>query len=263
MPKVAIVAALEREVKGLIKSWSPIEREHEGRRFVFFEHDEMVVVCGGIGAECARRAAEAVIMLYRPARVESVGFAGALDDTLRVGEIFRPAEVIDAHDGGRFRAGRFETGRFETGEAQGDGRLVTFMAVAGAEQKTKLAEAYQARAVDMEAAAVLAAARAHGIAFGATKVISDDWDFEMPGMAEFIDAAGRFKTASFVMHVALRPWLWKRVAMLARNSSRAAKALGEHLERFQCDLKEAALTADTRTPAPVLSANRIGGERRQ
>jgi len=257
MPKVAIVAALEREVKGLIRNWSRIEGEFEGRRVTFFERDEMVVVCGGIGTECARRAAEAVIALYHPERVESVGFAGALDETLRVGEIFRPTEVIDARDGSRF-----ETGHLQSGEAQRDGRLVTFMEIAGAEQKAKLAQAYQARAVDMEAAAVFAATRAHGIAFGATKVISDEWDFEMPRMADFIDAAGRFKTARFVMYVALRPWLWKRVAMLARNSSKAAKALSAHLERFHCDLRESAQVG-TGTAPPVLSASRVGGERRQ
>jgi nucleoside phosphorylase len=258
MPKVAIVAALEREVKGLIRNWNRIEREFEGRKWAFFERGELVVVCGGIGTECARRAAEAVIALYHPARVESVGFAGALDETLRVGEVFRPAEVIDARDGSRF-----ETSGFESGDAKGDGRLVTFMAVAGAEQKAKLAQAYQARAVDMEAAGVFASARAHGVAFGATKVISDESDFEMPETADFIDAAGRFKTASFVMYVALRPWLWRRVATLARNSNMAAKALGAHPEHFLCDLKEETLTPGTRTAAPVLSVNRVGGDGRK
>jgi nucleoside phosphorylase len=258
MPKVAIVAALERELKGLIRNWSRVEREFEGRKFAFFERDELVVVCSGVGAECARRAAEAVIALYHPERVESVGFAGALDETLRVGEIFRPAEVIDARDGSRF-----ETGRFENADQQGDGRLVTFMAVAGAEQKAKLAQAYQACAVDMEAAAVLVAARAHGIAFGATKVISDELDFEMPRMADFIDTAGLFKTASFVMYVALRPWLWKRVATLARNSNKAAKELIAHLEQFLCDLKEETLTPGTPTAAPVLFVNRVGGDGRK
>jgi adenosylhomocysteine nucleosidase len=262
MPKVAIVAALEREVKGLIKGWSRTEREFEGRKFAFFERDELVVVYGGIGAECARRTAEAVIALYHLERVESVGFAGALDETLRAGEIFRPVEVIDARDGSRFETCLVETGRFKPGDEHGTGRLVTFMAVAGAEQKAKLAKAYQARAVDMEAAGVMAAARTHGIAFGATKVISDEWDFEMPGTADFIDSAGHFKTASFVVYVALRPWLWKRVAVLARNSTKAAKALSAHLERFQCDLRESA-QAGTRTAPPVLSASRVGGERRQ
>ncbi len=52
---------------------------YDGRSFVFFERDDMVVVCGGIGVEAARRAAEAVIALYHPALLQSVGFAGALD----------------------------------------------------------------------------------------------------------------------------------------------------------------------------------------
>src|SRR5580704_11830502 len=101
MPKVAIVAALEREVSGLTTGWSRVERRYDGRSFVFFERDDMVVVCGGIGVEAARRAAEAVIALYHPALLQSVGFAGALDSSLRVGDIFMPAVVIDARDGSR------------------------------------------------------------------------------------------------------------------------------------------------------------------
>src|ERR1700685_4673698 len=108
MPKVAIamIAALEREVSGLTKSWVRVERQHQGRNFLFLcceehEREQMIVVCGGIGLEAARRAAEAVIALYSPNRLLSVGFAGALDTSLHVGDIFAPAVVIDARDGSR------------------------------------------------------------------------------------------------------------------------------------------------------------------
>src|ERR1700735_1981898 len=97
--KIAIVAALQREIARLVMRWSRIQRDYEGRKFTFFEHEDMVVVCGGIGLEAARRAAEAVIALYHPVRVLSVGFAGALASALHVGEIFSPAVVIDARDG--------------------------------------------------------------------------------------------------------------------------------------------------------------------
>jgi adenosylhomocysteine nucleosidase len=250
MPKVAIVAALEREVSGLTKSWNRLEQEYEGRRFVFFERDEMVVVCGGIGVEAARRAAEAVIALHRPALVQSVGFAGALHAGLRVGDVFAPSAVIDARDGSRVEI-EVERGDGQAqGQAQGPRLLVTFMAVAEGQQKANLAQAYGAQAVDMEAAAVAAAARAHGIRFGATKVISDEWNFEMPGMARFIAANGRFRTASFALFVALRPWLWRRVAMLASNSRKAAKVLGEHLERFRRELSQAPGHASEKIAAP-------------
>src|ERR1700688_1124846 len=102
MRKIAIVAALEREVSGLIKTCRRVERDYQGRDFVFFEQDEMVIVCGGIGTEAARRAAEAVVSLYHPALLMSVGFAGALVAALHVGDIFLPAAVLDARDGSRF-----------------------------------------------------------------------------------------------------------------------------------------------------------------
>lgn len=219
MPKVAVVAALEREVGRLTRTWSRVDRDHQGRRFVFFERDEIVLVCGGIGVQAARRAAEAVIALYSPALLQSVGFAGALDASLHAGDVFTPGIVVDARDGSRV----------EIDGGNEKAILVTFMAVAGIDQKANLAQAYGAHAVDMEAAAVAAAAHKHGIRFAATKVISDEVSFEMPQMDRFIDAQGQFRTARFARFAALRPWLWSRVAVLAGNSRKAAATLGERL----------------------------------
>lgn len=240
MPKLAIVAALEREVSGLIKNCRRVDREHEGRNFVFFEDkdknegEDMVIVCGGIGLDSARRAAEAVIALYRPTELHSVGFAGALDQTMHVGDLFIPSAVIDARDGSRvFVAGTDTDSRnADSRNANSRNALVTFMSVAGAHQKRNLAQAFIAKAVDMEAAAVAAAAAAHGLGFSATKVISDELDFEMPQMERFIDARGRFRTAAFVAFLALRPWLWLRVAALARNSRKAARALASYFAQL-------------------------------
>jgi adenosylhomocysteine nucleosidase len=220
MSKIAIVAALEREIGPLVKNFNRVEREYDRRNFRFFERGEIVVVCGGIGPEAARRTANAVIALYAPGLLISAGFAGALDASLRVGDIVLPSTVLNASDGSRI----------EIEDAKAQGTLVSFMAAAGAAQKAKLGQAYSAQAVDMEAAAVAAAARAHGIAFRAVKVISDESDFDMPELACFIDAQGRFKTANFALFTALRPWLWPRVAALANNSRKAAKALSEHLK---------------------------------
>lgn len=256
--KLAIVAALEREIAPLIKPWTRILREYAGRKFTFFEQGEgegegereMVAVAGGIGLESARRAAEAVIALYHPTRICSVGFAGALHNEMQVGDIFSPAVVIDARDGSRTQLGA------------GEGTLVTFMAVVGARQKANLAQAYGARAVDMEAAAVATAARSHGITFGVTKVISDELHFEMPGMARFISSEGQFNTAAFALFAVPRPWLWKPVATLARNSRKAAQALSVHLERLGCHLTKPVI-ATTASAAPTAAANSLRSGGRQ
>jgi adenosylhomocysteine nucleosidase len=98
-------------------------------------------------------------------------------------------------------------------------------------QKLKLARAYGAQAVDMEAAAVARGAQARGVAFGAYKVISDDSDFEIPAMDRFI-REGKFRALAFVIYTAIRPWLWRRVIRLARNSSRAAETLCRWLVQY-------------------------------
>jgi adenosylhomocysteine nucleosidase len=218
--KVAIVAALEREVRPLIKQWRPVEREHDGRKYKFFENERAVLVCGGMGQEAARRATEAIIHLYAPVLVQSAGFAGALDPTLKVGTVLTPICVIDAKDGSRIEAG------------VGHWILVSVDQPASVKQKAKLVEAYWAHAVDMEAAAVARAAQVHDITFVGLKVISDEAAFEMPPMQRFITRDGRLRTAAVIAYVAVRPWLWLRVFQLARNSSTAAAALCEWLEQY-------------------------------
>src|SRR5215471_10403371 len=119
MPELAIVAALEREIHLLVRNWRLEEREYSGRRFRFFTSERCVAVCGGIGLEAARRATEAVIALYEPAKVESVGFAGALERGLKVGQVLEIRRVIDARDSSQKEAG------------SGSAVLVSFPAVAG------------------------------------------------------------------------------------------------------------------------------------
>jgi adenosylhomocysteine nucleosidase len=227
MPKLAIVAALEREVWALVKDWKVSEREHEGKKFKFFEKADSVLVCDGIGAQAARRAAEAVITLYKPDMVQSVGFAGALDRSWKVGAILTPSQVIDAQDGSRVEI------------VNGEGVLISVAAIASVEQKQKLAKIYGAQAVDMEAAAVAKGAEARGLAFSAVKVISDEIDFELPSMEEFVGADGQFKTGKFVGFVSVRPWLWGRVMRLWKNSAIATSTLCRFLaERLKDTVQE-------------------------
>ena len=217
--KIAIVAALEREVRPLVRDWRVSERQHDGRRFRFFEKDDVVLVCGGIGAAPARRAAEAVIALFSPEMLYSVGFAGALDPQLKVGDVMLPRKVINATDGSSVTL------------SDGDGVLVTFASVASREQKKKLRDSFGAQAVDMEAASVLRAADAHAIPFSAIKAISDEFDFDFPDTERFVDSDGRFSEMRFALFAAVRPWLWARVIQLARNSRRAMRALCEALHK--------------------------------
>lgn len=219
-PQIAIVAALEREVHALIQSWRAVNKSHGGREFKFFETENAVLICGGIGAQAARRAAEAVITLYAPPTIYSAGFAGALDPGLKVAEILYPARVINAADGS------------STSVDAGNQILVTFTAIASPQQKARLRESFAAHAVDMEAAAVAQAAEVRGIRFAAVKAISDGAEFALPAMEQFVTADGQFRTTQFAIHAILRPWLWPALIHLARNSAKASRALCEVLRQI-------------------------------
>ena len=218
--KIGIVAAMEREVRPLVRNWHSIEHEHLGRTYRFFENGAAVVVCAGIGPEAARRATEALIELFRPQEILSVGFAGALNSDLKVGDVFTPSRMVDVKDGSRVETGI------------GCGVLLSLGLVADPEQKARLAEAYGAQAVDMEAAAVARGAQAHGIGFSAIKAISDECSFAMPPVERFVASDGQFRTAAFVGFVALRPWLWRNVVRLSGNNRRASGALCRELSRY-------------------------------
>jgi adenosylhomocysteine nucleosidase len=229
--KVAIVAALEREVRPFIKDWPSSRKEFGGREFKFFEKDGVVAVCGGIGPEAARRATEAIISLYHPALVISAGFAGGLDPALEVGRTIAPRHVIDASDGSRTDCGA------------GEGVLISFADVADAEQKARLGAAYGAHAVDMEAAAAARSVEAHGLKFLACKVISDTSGSSLPPIARFLGSDGKFHALKFLVYIAVRPWLWIKVQRLASDSVMAAKKLcGVLAEMSEAHTAERVLT---------------------
>lgn len=224
--RIGIVAALEREVRPLIRGWKVRMIEQSGRRYRLFENanGDCALICGGIGAEAARRATEALIQEVHPMRVVSAGFAGAvqggLDRSLKVGDVLEPHTVINASDGVRTEIG------------SGAGILVTSANVAGREQKIRFDKAYGANSVDMEAAAVAQGAEARGVGFTALKAISEGADFDLPDLNRFVAGDGTFRSIAFACHVALRPWLWGATMALARNSSKASRALCGALENY-------------------------------
>ncbi len=215
MPKVAFIAALEREIAPLVRGWRvrDLYMEPGMPQYRFFEKEQAVVVCGGMGATKARCATSATIREFAPSRVVSVGFAGALDRSLKIADVLEPRIVINAKDGSR------------TDTGHGENALLTYEYVAEKGQKNRLREAYGASAVDMEAAAVAQGAQAAGVEFAAIKAISDTADSDMPPLGEFVGDDGKFHQARFVFHVAARPTLWGMTFKLARNSSKASQAL--------------------------------------
>jgi adenosylhomocysteine nucleosidase len=246
MSRTVIIAAMEHETQPLVQGWQRSSVHAGARSFTAFEKDERVVVISGIGRQHAEAAARAAIAQYRPGQLVSAGVAGALIRSLKAGSVVTPNVVVDAADGAEYRC------TLENGGVVGGGVLVSASEIAGAEAKRKLVEQFHGLIVDMEAAGVARAAQEAGIGFRCVKAISDEADFVMPPLKQFVDAAGHFQSGRFAAWAAVRPWQWARVMKLGRNTNKAVKSLCEWLEKN-------VLTNRSREEVVRLERNRVIG----
>jgi adenosylhomocysteine nucleosidase len=228
--KVAIVAALPREIAGLVRGTSP-DAALRRRGIYLHRIPGAVVVAAGMGADRVTLAVEAALAAERSMEMLlSAGLAGACDPSLQTGAVLEAHVVVDARTGEHFEsvAKPDSEDRLST--------LATIAAVAGVQEKRRLFESYNAAMVDMEAATVARLARAHGLAFRAIKGISDGHDFDMEALAAFAGKHGRFRTAAFALHTALRPATWGRTMKLGRDSAAALRALEQDVRRMVSSL---------------------------
>jgi adenosylhomocysteine nucleosidase len=221
--RTAIIAAMAGELKPLVRGW---KRERVDGVDVWKHRDDnlYVAACAGAGQAAATRAFAAVERDAPVDLVFSYGWVGALRADISAGAALNAAGVIDARTGERFRC--------EAGA--GEEWLVTSPIVADEGEKLRLAAAYGAGLVDMEAAAVARLAQMRGIPFYCIKGVSDGLGARLPDFNRFIGTDGRFELARFVLFVLARPKYWPELIRMGENSRKAseamAKAFGEFLE---------------------------------
>ena len=214
----AIIAALPREVAGLVRGLHP---DAVARRVGVFTYvlPRAVVVCAGMGTVRATLAVEAAMKLGEVSMLVSAGLAGACHPEIRVGSVVEAKVVIDSLSGERFEA-----------DCARGGTLVTSHTIANVREKERLYASYGADIVDMEAATVARLAAMRGLPFRAIKAVSDGHDFELSSLGRFASPHGHFRTRAFALHTALRPRQWRKTMQLGAASQRALANLTEALK---------------------------------
>jgi len=217
MPGLLIIAALEREIAPLVRTWNRETLNTGTNTIAAFRSPHALAVCAGVGPAAAARAARAGIAQERPEGVISTGFAGALEPSMVVGTLVRAATILDAQSGRSYETG------------QGKGVLLSVDHVLGSDEKQRLAARHHAQAVDMEAAAVAEVAKQSGVAFMAVKAISDEIGFPIPDFGRFTSSDGKLEMGRLLGHAAVRPAMWPVMFRLWRNTRRASLELCREL----------------------------------
>jgi|HubBroStandDraft_1064217.scaffolds.fasta_scaffold05059_2 adenosylhomocysteine nucleosidase len=167
--RILLVAAEPREFDGLLRFCSGVRKlawpvywarsgECAGRQFW--------MAANGAGAAHASKAAEVACALCQPEAIVSMGFCGALDPALEIGDVF-VATAVDA--AGR----RFDVRLPDCDAPHTAGVLVSIDHVAQTAAEKRLLRAAGASAVEMEAAGVAESAVKRGIPLFCVRSVTD------------------------------------------------------------------------------------------
>lgn len=219
MTRAAIIAAMPGELKPLVRGWQRQRRNGVHLWYLRRDQREWVAACAGAGQAAATRAFAEIEKDGAVTIAVSAGWAGALAPRFRAGATFRPSGVIDCQTGERFRVARCSEELW----------LVTSPRVADAAEKRRLAAAYGAGLVDMEAAAVARLAAMRGIPFYCVKGVSDALDDTLPDFNRFLSAAGHLHLGRLLAYLLPRPTYWRALVRMGENSKKASRGLAVHL----------------------------------
>ncbi|WP_217915031.1 hypothetical protein [Miltoncostaea marina] len=177
----------------------------------------------GMGAAAAGRAAAALPGGLRA--ILSAGFCGALDPTLRVGDLVAGEEVLDEASGERFPA----DGRLL---AAAPGRRGTIVSARRLARTPRDRARLDGLAVDMESAAIAREAAGRGTPFLALRAVTDETRHRLPDMDRVVDAAGRLTPGAGLVHFALHPREIPALVRLGPAARTAGGSLRAGVERL-------------------------------
>jgi adenosylhomocysteine nucleosidase len=222
MTRVAIIAAMPGELKPLVRGWPSSSRGNIHFWARRNEEEEWIAACAGAGQPAATRAFAAIEDGGPIDLVFSIGWVGALKPDLAPGTAHNVFGVVDARTGERFHCDAGAGNRW----------LVTSPIVASQAEKQRLASAYNADLVDMEAAAIARLAQMRGIPFYSIKGVSDGFDDKLPDFNRFIRPDGQFDLTALILFALLRPWYWPSLIWMGENSRKASQNLRDSLVDF-------------------------------
>ncbi len=250
---ICILGAVSDEIAG-IKQRMKIERRHVWGAVTAFEGEwqgySLVLVRTGVGAGRALEALKKTREHYQLVMVLSVGYAGATDRELKLGDIVLAERVLRLNEA----PGSAEPLRIlpldpalvsqamvlscppETALHRG-ALLTVDRVVSLPEDKQALADRHQALAVDMETFDLLEFARREALPFLSVRAISDTAEQELADLTHLVKESGEPDILKAGWHVLTHPGDLKHALSLRAQTKLATANLTEYLAEFLKELK--------------------------
>lgn len=232
-----ILFALERERGPFCREFRP-NQVFDGApcwaRFCGPAWLSVLVVETGVGPASVGRALDWLLaspkfgaVPYEPSVLIFAGFAGALTESVHIGDVVLADEIVDTN-GNRWRP------TWPAALPEGDwtpplqrGRLVSVDRLTGsAQEKRSLGQQHQAIAVEMESAVFAERCTRAGLPFACVRAISDEVVTPLSPALTTLLAGGSASPWRVLKALARRPGMLPELLRLARDTKRASRQLG-------------------------------------
>lgn len=232
-PPLVVAAAIGLELRPLLRRLDGVQPDPALGRGVWraaAAGRPLLVVRGGVGPERARDCAVRLLRRLGAATgVVNVGIAGALEDSLALGEVVVPNAGVDGAGETVWRADLSLAEQF--GGAAPKSSVTIPKPAWTAAAKAALRNSSGAAICEMEGRAWAEAARDNGLPFLSIRAVSDTAATDMPDLGRLGDPSAPF---SSLWRLA-QPRVWWALPALARNAKTAAEAaavfVSSHLSR--------------------------------
>ncbi len=237
--RIAIIGAIKDEIAG-IKNQMRIDdtlRWPTGNAFIGeWAGLSIILVRSGMGRDRARQALVEISRKWDLKKMISIGYAGALDPSLQVGDLVVADKVIEMDssqpDGG-VKSYSLDKEIFNTTLGTSGRILLTVDRIAATPQeKNKLREKYSAVAVDMETSALAEKAQARNLPFISVRCITDTADQELIDCSHLVEEDGDVSKLKAGWHVLTHPGDLKGMIDLGKHAKLATANLTEFLKKY-------------------------------
>ena len=223
--RLLLIAAEPREFSGLLKFCRKVRKLDwpvHWARAAELNGREVALLANGAGAARAAQAVEVAGSFEKLGLICSMGFCGALDETMTVGDIFVAERV-------QMRGGEYAAVRPQSRRRHGAGVLASIDHVAQTAEEKRDLRAHGASAVEMEAAGVAAKAAELNLPFCCIKSVTDlaaeSFDLDLNAA---LRPDGGFDTMRLIAASCRRPLTrLPELIRLGRRARTASQTLGE------------------------------------
>lgn len=237
---IAIFGAVKEEIAGIKQSMNISDRVRLGKTDAWtgkWVGKNIVLVRSGVGGQRAKDSTLQVIDTFQPKALISIGYAGAVQPELNVGDLVIADSIMkaDVEENRKYHPDPDWLERAlnipcPDGVKKVVGGLLTVSTVINdPAAKRDLGESYGVQAVEMETAAIAKVAEDRGLPFLSVRVISDSIDDELLDSSSFLGGDGEISTLKAGWYVLTHPGSIKSAISLRAHTQLGTQVMTSFL----------------------------------